>query len=198
MRLLIRWGGAEVPDWGVLLGGGAGARDGGGGSGDDAGGGRRGAGGGGARGPRGGTGDGQRGGTGGAGHAGARQVGALVSEYLPRRLAALLLELAGVPFERRLAELSREQRRATLDALEAFPLPVAGNEGFRTAEVTGGGIPLAELSPRTLESRVAAGLHFAGEMIDGTGRVGGFNFLWAWVTGRRAGEAAAAAAASGD
>ncbi len=126
---------------------------------------------------------------GGAG--GRREIGPLLSERLPRRLAALLLEIAGVPFERRLAELSRQERASALDALAAYPLPVAGNEGYRTAEVTGGGVALAEISPRTLESRIAPGLHFAGEMLDGTGRVGGFNFLWAWVTGRRAGEAAA-------
>jgi predicted flavoprotein YhiN len=72
-------------------------------------------------------------------------------------------------------------------------LPIAGNEGYRTAEVTGGGVALAELVTNTLESRLVPGLSFAGEVIDVTGRIGGFNFLWAWVSGRRAGEAAARA-----
>ncbi len=121
-------------------------------------------------------------------------VGGVVREHLPRRLAAVLLATAGVPPEQRLAELTREQRRAVERALTACPLPVDGDEGYRTAEVTAGGVPLAEVVTKTLESRVVPGLHLCGEMLDVTGRIGGFNFLWAWVTGRKAGRAAALAA----
>lgn len=134
---------------------------------------------------------------GGDAAAGRRTIGAALAEQLPRRLALRLLSLAGVPPEARAAELSREARRTLLATLAACPLPVAGDEGFRVAEVTGGGVPLGEVSPRTLESRPAPGLHLAGEMLDVTGRVGGFNFLWAWVTGRLAGQAAAAALRDG-
>lgn len=129
--------------------------------------------------------------------AGGRAIGAVLAEHLPRRLALRLLALAGVPPEARAAELGREARRTLLAALAACPLPVTGDEGFRVAEVTGGGVPLGEVSPRTLESRPAPGLHLAGEILDVTGRVGGFNFLWAWVTGRLAGQAAAAALRDG-
>ena len=59
------------------------------------------------------------------------------------------------------------------------------------AEVTAGGVAIAEIHPATMESRKAPGLYLCGEIVDVTGRLGGFNFLWAWVSGRRAGEAAA-------
>ncbi len=124
---------------------------------------------------------------------GRAAVGAALRAELPRRLCALLLELSGVDPERRLSELSRQERRALLEALDTCPLGVSGNEGYRTAEVTGGGIPLEELHTRTLESRLVPGLYLAGEMIDVTGRIGGYNFLWAWVSGRHAGLAAARA-----
>ncbi len=126
--------------------------------------------------------------------AGGRGAAALLAEHLPRRLALLLLELAGVPPDARPAGLPRPARRALAGWLAACPLPVAGDEGYRIAEVTGGGVPLAEISPRTLESRRAPGLYLAGEMLDATGRIGGYNFLWAWVTGQLAGMAAGAAA----
>ena len=67
------------------------------------------------------------------------------------------------------------------------------DEGYAKAEVTAGGVDLAEVDRRTLESRRAPGLHFAGEVLDATGRLGGFNFQWAWSSGAVAGRAAAAA-----
>lgn len=124
---------------------------------------------------------------------GKRGVAAALREELPRRLVARLLALAGLDPERRLSELTREERLRLVGVLDDCPLRVTGNEGYRTAEVTGGGVQLGEVVTRTLESRLAPGLHFAGEILDVTGRIGGFNFLWAWVSGRRAGEAAAAA-----
>ena len=70
-------------------------------------------------------------------------------------------------------------------------LAIAGDEGYRTAEVTDGGVALSDVEPGALESRRVPGLHFAGELLDVTGRIGGYNFLWAWVTGRKAGEGVA-------
>ena len=89
------------------------------------------------------------------------------------------------------SELPRQERQRLVSCLESTPLPVEGTEGYGVAEVTAGGVPLEEVRPRTLESRVAPGLFFAGEMLDVDGRIGGYNFLWAWVSGRRAGEGAA-------
>lgn len=124
---------------------------------------------------------------------GRRSVAAALREELPRRLSTLLIRRAHVEPERTFAQLTRDERARLERELAACPLKLAGNEGYRTAEVTGGGVALGELVTNTLESRVVPGLHFAGEVIDVTGRIGGFNFLWAWVSGRRAGEAAARA-----
>lgn len=121
---------------------------------------------------------------------GRRTVGGVIRSALPRRLADLLLERAGIAAARRCAELSRPDRLVLVRELGACPLSVDGNEGYRTAEATGGGIRLEDLHGKTLESRLAPGLHFAGEMIDVDGRIGGYNFLWAFVSGRRAGNAA--------
>lgn len=121
---------------------------------------------------------------------GARTIELALRDELPRRLVQRLIALSGVPAERQLAQLSREERQRLVDVLASCPLSVAGDEGYRVAEVTGGGIALEDLEPGGFESRVVPGLHFAGEMIDVQGRIGGFNFLWAWVSGRKAGEGA--------
>lgn len=89
-------------------------------------------------------------------------------------------------------DLSREARRALVAAVVATPLPIVGDRGFVVAEATAGGVPLNEVRLETLESRIRPGLHFAGEMLDVDGRIGGFNFQWAWASGYVAGTAAAA------
>ncbi|HMB68804.1 MAG TPA: NAD(P)/FAD-dependent oxidoreductase, partial [bacterium] len=124
---------------------------------------------------------------------GRGRVSAALREHLPRRLADRLLEVAGVAADVPLAQLRRDARTALRTALEDCPLAVDASEGYRTAEVTAGGVPLEEVSPATLESRVTPGLHLAGEILDATGRLGGFNFLWAWASGRAAGLGAARA-----
>ncbi|HEU4431188.1 MAG TPA: aminoacetone oxidase family FAD-binding enzyme [Myxococcota bacterium] len=122
---------------------------------------------------------------------GARSVQNLLRAHLPRRLADVLLARAAVDPSCALARLSREPRARLAEVLGDCSLEIAGDEGYRTAEVTGGGVALDEVVTRTLESRLAPGLYFAGEILDVTGRIGGFNFLWAWVTGRKVGLAAA-------
>jgi predicted Rossmann fold flavoprotein len=115
----------------------------------------------------------------------------LLRRRLPARLAETLMEEARLEPARTLAQLRREERARLVAALAAYPLPWTGDEGYRKAEVTGGGIPLSEVDPRTLESRVVPGLFLCGEMLDAFGPIGGHNFLWAWATGRAAGIAAA-------
>lgn len=124
-------------------------------------------------------------------------VGALVRRHLPQRLADALVEEAGVDPERPRSQLRRDERQRLVDALSRYPLPWTGDEGYRKAEVTGGGVPLGEVDPRTLESRVAPGLFLCGEMLDCFGPIGGYNFAWAWATGRLAGLGAGARAAEG-
>ncbi len=90
----------------------------------------------------------------------------------------------------RTSNLKRSERLALIDALTAYPLSWSGNEGYKKAEVTGGGVALGEVDPKTLESKRVAGLYLCGEMLDAFGPIGGHNFSWAWATGRAAGIAA--------
>jgi predicted Rossmann fold flavoprotein len=115
----------------------------------------------------------------------------IVGRHLPQRLAIQLLDETRVPLDRAASELRRDERTALLEALTAYILPWTGDEGYRKAEVTGGGIALDEVNPRTLESRSHAGLFLCGEMLDAFGPIGGHNFAWAWSTGRAAGLGAA-------
>lgn len=124
---------------------------------------------------------------------GRQTLGGTLREHLPRRLVHVLLARAGLEPEGALAGLSREGRKRLVRELSQCEIKLAGDEGYRTAEVTDGGVPLAELRTQTLESRNVPGLHFAGEIVDVCGRIGGYNFLWAWVSGRKAGTAIAAA-----
>lgn len=124
---------------------------------------------------------------------GSRTVAAAVRAELPDRLAMFLIAHAQVDPTRSLAELRREERRRLLDTLVRCPLPWTADEGYKKAEVTGGGVGLAEIDPRTMESKVARGLYLCGEVLDAFGPIGGYNFLWSWATGRAAGTAAAAA-----
>jgi hypothetical protein len=118
---------------------------------------------------------------------GAVHVGTLVRRVLPERLAAMLLASAQVEGATPVAQLRRDDRRRLVEALTAMPLPWTGDEGYRKAEVTGGGVALSEIDPRTMESRREPGLFLCGELLDAFGPIGGYNFLWAWVTGRAAG-----------
>lgn len=122
---------------------------------------------------------------------GTRIVGSVLREALPERLAETLLGLAQVDGGRRLSQLRRVERLRLIDVLVRCPLPWSGHGGYAKAEVTGGGVDLAEIDPRTMESRLHPGLFLCGELLDAFGPIGGYNFLWAWATGRAAGLGAA-------
>lgn len=111
---------------------------------------------------------------------------------LPTRLADRLLHEADLAADTPLSRLGRDARRRLLQVLTAFTLPWSSDEGYRKAEVTGGGLALDEVDPVTMESRRHPGLFIAGESLDAFGPIGGYNFTWAWVTGRLAGRGAAA------
>ncbi|MCZ6800984.1 MAG: NAD(P)/FAD-dependent oxidoreductase [Nitrospirae bacterium] len=91
-----------------------------------------------------------------------------------------------------LSQLPRRTRRDLAHLLTNLPLPVLQSRGWNFAEVTAGGIPLEEINPQTMESRKNPGLYLIGEILDCDGRIGGFNFQWAWSTGYIAGNSAAA------
>jgi hypothetical protein len=116
--------------------------------------------------------------------------GALRRE-LPERLADAIAELADVPRSRPLAQLRREERLRLIELLVRGDLPWTADEGYKKAEVTGGGVSLAEIDSQSMESRRHPGLFVCGEVLDAFGPIGGYNFLWAWATGRAAGRAAA-------
>lgn len=125
--------------------------------------------------------------------AGSKTVAAAVRAEMPERLALALIAAASVGAQRPLAELRREERVRLIEILVRGVLPWSGDEGYKKAEVTGGGVDLAEIDPRTMESRKHPNLFLCGEVLDAFGPIGGYNFLWAWATGRAAGVAAAKA-----
>jgi hypothetical protein len=104
----------------------------------------------------------------------------VLSRRLPKAVADALGEERGIGVDRRLAQLRRDDRRALAAAVARRVLPVSGSRGYAFAEATAGGVPLAEIDTATMESRRQAGLFLAGEMLDVDGRIGGFNFQWAW------------------
>ncbi len=125
------------------------------------------------------------------------RAGAWLGARLPERLARALCEHAGVESGTPGHQLTREGRRALARAVCDMPLPVTGSRGWNYAEVTAGGVPLTEIHLDTMESRVCPGLHLCGEICDVDGRIGGYNFQWAWASGFVAGSSAASAVTGG-
>jgi len=116
----------------------------------------------------------------------------IVAALLPASVATAVLDRVGIRSAHTLAELTREARRTLIQALLEWPLPVSDSRGYNYAEVTAGGVTLTEVDPSSMSSRTCPGLTLVGEILDVDGRIGGFNFQWAWSTARVAGEALAA------
>jgi predicted Rossmann fold flavoprotein len=111
------------------------------------------------------------------------------AERLPASVAAEVLRRCGISGEDTLAGLTRDARRALCHRLLSWPVPVRDSRGYNYAEVTAGGVDLAEIDPASMMSRRVPGLYLVGEILDVDGRIGGFNFQWAWSSARVAGEA---------
>ena len=120
----------------------------------------------------------------------------VVASRLPAAVADAWVEAAGVDASTTMAHLARDDRRRLVAALLETPLAVRDSRGYNYAEVTAGGIPLSEIDPATMESRVCPGLYLIGEMLDVDGRIGGFNFQWAWSSAWVAAQAIARSLAS--
>lgn len=120
-----------------------------------------------------------------------RQIGNLLAEWVPARLAHAWLETHRVSADARLADLPDKTLRRIGEGLAQWTLTPTGTEGYKKAEVTRGGVDTRELSSSTLMSQRVPGLYFVGEAVDVTGWLGGYNFQWAWASGVAAGEAAA-------
>ena len=117
----------------------------------------------------------------------AAELKTVLGDLLPRRFAQRLCEhwLLNRPMK----QFNDPQLRQAAELLRAWPLVASGTEGYRTAEVTLGGVDTREVSQATFESKRAPGLHFIGEVLDVTGWLGGYNFQWAWASGHAAGQA---------
>jgi len=112
----------------------------------------------------------------------------VLAEHLPKRLAQLLAEMIDQPGM--VGDLSDAKLRAAAAQLDRWSLKPVGSEGYRTAEVTLGGVDTADLDARTMMARRVPGLFFVGEAVDVTGWLGGYNFQWAWASGWAAGQVA--------
>ncbi|MGE0712636.1 MAG: NAD(P)/FAD-dependent oxidoreductase [Planctomycetota bacterium] len=121
-----------------------------------------------------------------------RPLGAVLATWLPRALVSGLLRAAELDPALKVKQVDARGRARLHLALTQADLALEGTEGYGKAEVTSGGVLLGELDRRTLESRRHPGLHCCGEVVNVTGRLGGFNFQWAWASGYAAGCGAAA------
>lgn len=119
---------------------------------------------------------------------GASELRTVLAEVMPKRMAQRLCE-HWLP-DKPVRQLDEPQLKRAAALLADFPLVASGTEGYRTAEVTLGGVDTRQVSSATLESRQVPGLHFVGEVLDVTGWLGGYNFQWAWASGHAAGQAA--------
>lgn len=115
-----------------------------------------------------------------------------LSAAFPDSLASAVLEALDLDGDLVVAHLSRDDRRQLARTLVDWPLAVTDTRGYNFAEVTAGGVDLAQVDPATMESRRCPDLFLVGEVLDVDGRIGGFNFQWAWATGHVAGRAVAA------
>lgn len=121
------------------------------------------------------------------------QLRGTLAEGLPARVAKAILQRLGIGEHVAMAHLAREDRRRLVRALLEWPLSVLDSRGYGFAEVTAGGVPLTEIDPATMASRKCPGLFLVGEILDVDGRIGGFNFQWAWSSGFVAGRGIAEA-----
>jgi predicted Rossmann fold flavoprotein len=118
-----------------------------------------------------------------------KNLGNLLAQWLPARLADGLLKANGFDGATRIADMQDKQLRALGQALNGWSIKPAGSEGYRKAEVTLGGVNTKELSQQSMMANKVPGLHFIGEAVDVTGWLGGYNFQWAWASGVAAGNA---------
>lgn len=121
---------------------------------------------------------------------GKRHLTTILSDYLPKRLAQSFTENAGLA-ERNIADIGDKALAGLAATIQAREIRPAGSEGYRTAEVTVGGVDTAGLNSKTMESKTVPGLYFIGEVVDVTGWLGGYNFQWAWSSGWASGTAIA-------
>lgn len=107
---------------------------------------------------------------------------------LPAKMLPVVMELSGIDLEKKVNEITREERNSLIQLLKAFPITLTGLRDFNEAIITRGGISVKEVNPSTMESKLISGLYFAGEVLDLDALTGGFNLQIAWSTGYLAGD----------
>ena len=110
-----------------------------------------------------------------------------VQGLLPQKMQSVFIELSGIPADKKVNEITKEERAGALSLLKAFPLTLTGLRGFDEAIITKGGVSVKEVNPSTMESKLLSGLYFAGEVLDVDAVTGGYNLQIAWSTGWLAG-----------
>lgn len=120
---------------------------------------------------------------------GYRGIQDILSGFLPEKLSGFLIQRAGIPGRLSCKSLTSEQLWTLVQTCKAMTIPITGVNSFEQAQVTAGGVPLEEINLATMESRLHTGCYLAGELLDMDGACGGYNLMWAWETGRRAGRA---------
>ena len=114
------------------------------------------------------------------------QIKTFLSDLFPKKFVTTFL--SDFDLETALKSLNPKQISAIVDALKHWTIKPGGTEGYRTAEVTLGGVDCDEISSQTFESKKVPGVYFIGEVLDVTGWLGGYNFQWAWASGWAAGQ----------
>lgn len=110
---------------------------------------------------------------------------------VPQSMVPVIIERCGIPATQKAHDIRREQRRNLLETLKNFSISLTGPRPVEEAIITSGGVKVSEVDPKTMESKIVAGLYFAGELLDVDAYTGGFNLQIAWATGYAAGISAA-------
>ena len=119
-----------------------------------------------------------------------RQIKSVIKKFLSQRLVSVFMQVLDIEMSKRANQITKKERLLIAGRLKSFPLTVTGSLSLEEAMVTNGGISTKEIHSKTMESRVIPGLYFAGEIIDGCGKSGGYNLQQAFSTGYLAGEKA--------
>lgn len=119
---------------------------------------------------------------------GYRMIGSVLSGIIPEKLARYILKYQGISEEMEIRHLKPENMNRMIRMIKEFPADITGTNPLEQAQVTTGGIPLSEIDLDTMESKVCPGCYLTGELLDVDGCCGGYNLMWAWESGRRAGQ----------
>ena len=113
----------------------------------------------------------------------------MIGVLFPSSLTPVMLELGGIPAEKKIHDISREERQHFIDLIKAFPFTITGMGEFKEAIITRGGVSVKEINPGTMGSKKISGLYFAGEVLDLDAVTGGYNLQIAWSTAYLAAQA---------